>query len=79
MAQSSHSALCPFGFTCDLECIKTGSAKLSVSLQHLFHYDFGVGAKSLSYTVQFRVSYLCFAVQQAGAAQRSLVCLPVPI
>lgn len=51
-----HSA--PFGFTCNLEFIKTGSAKLSVSMQHLFHHDFGMGAKSLSYTVQFRASYL---------------------
>lgn len=53
-----HSALCPFGFIYILEFIKTGSAKLSVSAQHLFYQDFGIGAKSPSHTVQLRAPYL---------------------
>lgn len=51
-----HSA--PFGFIYNLEFIKTGSAKLSVSVQHLFYQDFGMGAKSPSRTGQLRTSYL---------------------
>lgn len=41
-----------------LEFIKTGSAKLSVTMQHLFYQDFGKGAKSPSLTGQLRASYL---------------------
>lgn len=41
-----------------LEFIKTGSAKLSVSVQHLFYQDFGTRAKSPSLTVQLSASYL---------------------
>lgn len=41
-----------------LELIKTGSAKLSVIMLHLFYQDFGKEAKSPSLTGQLRVSYL---------------------
>lgn len=57
-AFSSLSPLCLLTFIYILEFIRTGSAKLSVSMQHLFYQDFGIAANSLSHTVQLRAPYL---------------------
>lgn len=71
-----HSALCPFGFICIWEFIKTGSAKRSVSVQHLFYKDFGKGTKSPSHRVKLRASYLIMLISRELLSE---ACLPVPI